>query len=229
MRDLAAVIGASNPGRWVAVCSVEEFAAELIAQTGGGRRHSCHTGQPRAAPQSAVAGLFGGVARLHSRFLQGALRLSSGRGGSLIATYTDSLFGHSVRLTAKVWIGGHSARAQCSRGRPPRFIHARVLGYKPEPRDDPGSGDIRQHARPPALGCDRVALRTSLAQPVRCIPGDRGKAGRAHGFRLLRSCRRQLRWTRCHADIMPHHLTQAARGTTARHPCGRRPPQLFPA
>ncbi len=32
--DLAAVIGTPNPGRWVADCSLEEFAAELAARTG---------------------------------------------------------------------------------------------------------------------------------------------------------------------------------------------------
>jgi hypothetical protein len=121
--DLAAVIGTANPGRWVADCSLEEFAAELAARTGVDAatialpNSLARRGNPRAA------GLFGGVATLagsfaayspawsphfHRRLLRGALRLSSGRSGALIATYTESLFGRDVRLTAEAWIGGRS-------------------------------------------------------------------------------------------------------------------------
>ena len=34
------------------------------------------------------------------------MRLSPGRSGTLIATYTESLFGRDVRLTAEAWVGG---------------------------------------------------------------------------------------------------------------------------
>ena len=182
----------------------------------------------------------------HRRLLRGALRLSSGRSGALIATYTESLFGRDVRLTAEAWIGGRSmhfvvrepegdvplfislqipgppasvlcgvmsgvafvsseplpsacrivfirvpdtpqarryqslfrsgsgrhrrrpggARAQCSRGRPPGCVHARVPGHQPEPGDDAGSGDVREHARPRAFGRGWVIARgTGVRNP----------------------------------------------------------------
>ena len=94
--DFAAVIGTAKPGRWVADCSLEEFAAELAARTGVDAATLAmpdslsRRGNPRAA------GLFGGIATLtgafaayspawsphfRGRLLRGALRLAPGRAG----------------------------------------------------------------------------------------------------------------------------------------------------
>ena len=102
--DLVAVIGSTKPGRWVADCSPEEFAAELMARTGADAATLAipdslsRRGNPRAA------GLLGGVATLagsfaayspawsppfQGRLVRGALRLAAGRNGALIATYTE--------------------------------------------------------------------------------------------------------------------------------------------
>ena len=62
--DFAAVIGSSNSGRWVADCSLQEFAAEVMARTGVDAATLAtpdslsRRGNPRAA------GLFGGMATL---------------------------------------------------------------------------------------------------------------------------------------------------------------------
>lgn len=121
--DLALVIGSAKSGRWLADCSPEEFAAELIACTGVDAATLAlpdslsRRGNPRAA------GLLGGTATLtgafaayspvwsppyHGRLLRGALRLAPGRGGALIAAYTESFFGRDMHLTAEVSISGRS-------------------------------------------------------------------------------------------------------------------------
>jgi hypothetical protein len=121
--DLALLIGSARSGRWVADCSSEEFAAELIANTGVDAAALAlpdslsRRGTPRAA------GLLGGAATLtgafaayspvwspqyHGRLLRGALRLAPGRNGALIATYTESFFGRDMHLTAEASISGRS-------------------------------------------------------------------------------------------------------------------------
>ena len=108
-------------------------------------------GNPRAA------GLFGGVATLagsfaayspawsphfHRRLLRGALRLSPGTSGALIATYTESLFGRDVRLTAEAWIGGRSMHFVVREpdGDVPVFISLQIPG-------PPASVPLRRHVR----------------------------------------------------------------------------------
>src|SRR5262249_11504501 len=113
--DFATVIGTTKPGRWVADCSLEAFAAALAARTGVDaatltvRDNGSRRGTARAA------GLFGGVATLAGAFaayspswsphfrgqlLRGALRLAAGRSGALVATYGESFAGRDVLLTA---------------------------------------------------------------------------------------------------------------------------------
>lgn len=121
--DLGAVIGTARPGRWIADCSLEEFAAELAACTGADAATLVASGG--ASPRSATraAGLFGGVATLagafaayspgwsphfRGRLIRGSLRLKTGRNGTLIATYAEALVGRVVRLTAEVQIAGRS-------------------------------------------------------------------------------------------------------------------------
>ena len=121
--DFAGVIGSPQSGRWVADCSLEEFAAELTARTGvdAATLATPDSLSPRGNPRAT--GLFGGVAMLtgtytadspawsphfRGRLLRGALRLSAGRSGSLIASYSESLIGRDVRLTAEAMIRGRS-------------------------------------------------------------------------------------------------------------------------
>ena len=143
--DLAAVIGTPNPGRWVADCSLEEFASELAARTGVDTATLAVSDSlaRRAIPRAA--GLLGGIATLsgtfaayspawsphfHGRLLRGALRLSLGRSGTLIATYTELLFGRDVRLTAEAWIGGRSMQLAVREpdGDVPVFISLQIPG-----------------------------------------------------------------------------------------------------
>jgi hypothetical protein len=121
--DFASVIGSSQSGRWVSDCSLEEFAAELTARTGvdAAAVAAPDSLSPRGNPRAT--GLFGGMATLtgtfagyspawsphfRGRLLRGALRLAAGRSGSLFATYTESLIGRDVRLTAETMIRGRS-------------------------------------------------------------------------------------------------------------------------
>jgi hypothetical protein len=121
--DFAAVIGTANPGRWVAECSLEAFAAELTARTGVDPATLAISDSLSRRGNPRAAGLFGGVAMLtgafaayspawsphfRGRLLRGALRLASGRSGALIATYTEFLMGRDLHLTAEAWIGGRS-------------------------------------------------------------------------------------------------------------------------
>jgi len=121
--DFAAVIGTSKPGRWVAECSLEAFAAELTARTGvDAATLSVPNALSRRSNPRAV-GLLGGVATLtgafaayspawsphfHGRLVRGALRLAAGKSGTLLATYTESFLGRHVHLTSDVSIGGRS-------------------------------------------------------------------------------------------------------------------------
>jgi hypothetical protein len=143
--DFAAVIGTSKPARWIADCSVEDFAAELAERTGVDASTLAVPHNPALRASPRITGLFGGVATLsgtfaayspawsphfHGRLLRGALRLSPGRSGALIATYTESLFGRDVRLTAEAWIGGRSMHfvAREPDGDVPVFISLQVPG-----------------------------------------------------------------------------------------------------
>jgi hypothetical protein len=96
--DFAAVIDTPNPGRWVADCSLEEFAAELAAHSGVDAANLAMPDSLGRRRNPRAAGLFGGVAALsssfaayspawsshsHRRLLRGALRLSSGRSGTI--------------------------------------------------------------------------------------------------------------------------------------------------
>ena len=62
--DFAGVIGSPQSGRWVADCSLEEFAAELTARTGvdAATLATPDSLSPRGNPRAT--GLFGGVAML---------------------------------------------------------------------------------------------------------------------------------------------------------------------
>ena len=96
--DFAAVIDTPNPGRWVADCGLEEFAAELAAHSGVDAANLAMPDSLGRRRNPRAAGLFGGVAALsssfaayspawsshsHRRLLRGALRLSSGRSGTI--------------------------------------------------------------------------------------------------------------------------------------------------
>ena len=143
--DFAAVIGTTKPGYWAADCSLEDFAAELIARTGADAATLAIPDNlsPRGNPR--VAGLFGGVATLtgafaayspswsphfRGRLLRGALRLAAGRSGNLIATYSESLVGRDVRLTGEAQIGGRSMHLAVREpgGDMPLFISLPVPG-----------------------------------------------------------------------------------------------------
>lgn len=143
--DFAAVIGTSKPGRWVADCSLEDFTAELAARTGmDAAAFAVPDGSARrGAPRTT--GMIGGVATLsgafaayspawsphsHGRLIRGALRLSPGKGGTLFATYTESLFGREVRLTADAWMGVSSMHLVVREpdGDVPLFISLQIPG-----------------------------------------------------------------------------------------------------
>lgn len=121
--DFGGVIGTTKPGRWIADCSLEEFAAELAACTGADAATLVAAGGTPARAGTRAAGLFGGVATLagafaayspgwsphfRGRLIRGALRLKPGRNGTLIATYVETLVGRVVRLTGEVQIAGRS-------------------------------------------------------------------------------------------------------------------------
>lgn len=116
--DLAAVIGSTKPGSWIAGCSVEEFAAEIAACTGAEALAVPDMPARRAEP--ALTGLFGGTASLAGAFaayslawsphyrgtlIRGALRLQSDARGKLMATYAESLLGRQLQLGGEVQIG----------------------------------------------------------------------------------------------------------------------------
>jgi hypothetical protein len=143
--DLAAIIGTAKPGRWVADCSIEEFAAELADRTGVDQATLAVPERFGSRGNPRVAGLFGGIATLvgtfaayspawsphvQDRLVRGALRLSRGTGGALIATYTESLFGRDVRLSAEAWIGGRSMHLVVREldGDVPVFISLQIPG-----------------------------------------------------------------------------------------------------
>jgi hypothetical protein len=136
--DFATVIGSSQSGRWVADCSLEEFATELTARTGvdAATLATPDSLSPRGNPRAT--GLFGGMAMLagtfaayspawsphfRGRLLRGALRLVAGRNGNLIATYTESLIGRDVRLTAEAMIRGREPDGDL-----PLFISVQMPG-----------------------------------------------------------------------------------------------------
>src|SRR5689334_9035721 len=60
--DLAAVIGTAKPGRWIAECSLEAFAAELTALTGIDA--AALSVPDNLSRRGHPLGLFGGVATL---------------------------------------------------------------------------------------------------------------------------------------------------------------------
>jgi hypothetical protein len=143
--DLAAVIGSTKPGRWVADCSPEEFTAELIACTNADAAtlaipdNLSRRGNPRAA------GLLGGVATLAGSFaayspawsppflgrlVRGALRLAAGRNGALMATYTETFQGRPLHMSAEVWIGGRAMHflVRDPDGDMPAFISLQLPG-----------------------------------------------------------------------------------------------------
>jgi hypothetical protein len=143
--DLAAIIGTAKPGRWIADCSVEEFAAELADRIGVDTATLAVPDKFGSRGNPRVAGLFGGIATLtgtfaayspawsphfRGRLVRGALRLSRGASGALIATYTESLFGRDVRLSAEAWIGGRSMHLAVREpdGDVPVFISLQIPG-----------------------------------------------------------------------------------------------------
>jgi hypothetical protein len=143
--DLAAVIGTDKSGRWIAECGVEEFAAELTARTGVDAATIALPDTLARRGNPRVAGLFGGVGTLSGSFaayspawsphfrghlLRGALRLAPGRNGTLTATYTESLFGRDVRLTAEARISGRSMHFVVREvdGDMPLFISLQIPG-----------------------------------------------------------------------------------------------------
>ncbi|WP_426959570.1 hypothetical protein [Muricoccus radiodurans] len=116
--DLAAVIGSTKPGSWIAGCSVEEFAAELAACTGAQAPAVPDIPARRAEPRPT--GLFGGTAGLAGAFaayslawspryrgslIRGSLRLQPDGRGRLVATYAENLLGRLVQLDGEIQIG----------------------------------------------------------------------------------------------------------------------------
>jgi len=143
--DLAAVIGTAKSGRWVSESSLEDFAAELISLTGVDAAALAIPDNLSRRNHPLLVGLFGGVATLggafaayspawsphfRGRLIRGALRLTSNRSGALIGTYTESLVGRDVRLTAEAWIGGRSMHfvLREPEGEVPLFISLQVPG-----------------------------------------------------------------------------------------------------
>lgn len=143
--DFAAVIGSTKPGHWIADCSVEEFAAELRNCMGVDTATLALQDSLASRGGPRVSGLFRGVATLSGTFaayspawsphfsgrlLRGSLRLSPGRSGTLIATYTESLLGRDVRLTADAWIGGRCMHLVMREpeGDVPLFISLQIPG-----------------------------------------------------------------------------------------------------
>ena len=143
--NLAAVIGTAKPGRWVAESSLEEFATELTSLTGVDPAALAIPDNLSRRNNPLLVGLFGGVATLagtfaayspawsphyRGRLIRGALRLMSNRSGALIGTYTESLVGRDVRLTAEAWIGGRSMHFVLREpdGEVPLFISLQVPG-----------------------------------------------------------------------------------------------------
>jgi hypothetical protein len=142
--DLALAIGSGQSGHWVAACSVEAFVVELVACTGADA--AMLTRSDGLAPRGAErAKAFGGIATLagafaayspawsphfRGRLIRGALRLTVGRNGTLVATYVETLVGRTVRLTADVQFGGRSMHfAVCeANGEMPLFISVQVPG-----------------------------------------------------------------------------------------------------
>ncbi|MBL8839892.1 MAG: hypothetical protein JNL66_26785 [Alphaproteobacteria bacterium] len=121
--DLAAAIGTTRPGQWIAESSLEDFTAELAARTGVDIAGLVVPDGLARRGNARAAGLFGGVATLagafaayspawsphyRGRLLRGALRLAAGRAGALLATYGESFAGRDVRLTAEAWMAGRS-------------------------------------------------------------------------------------------------------------------------
>jgi len=143
--DLAAVIGTAKSGRWVAESRLEEFAAELTSLTGVDAAALAIPDNLSRCNNPLLVGLFGGVATLagafaayspawsphfRGRLIRGALRLTASRSGALIGTYTESLVGRDVRLTAEAWIGGRSMHfvLREPEGEVPLFISLQVPG-----------------------------------------------------------------------------------------------------
>lgn len=143
--DLAAVIGTKHPGRWVAECSQEEFAAELIARTGvdaatlAAPDSLSRRSNPRAAGLlfgvSTLAGAFAAYSpawspQFHRRLVRGALRLAPGKSGTLVATYTESYLGRHLHMTAEVGIAGRSMHflVRDPDGDMPAFISLQLPG-----------------------------------------------------------------------------------------------------
>jgi hypothetical protein len=143
--DFAAVIGTAKPGRWIADCCVETFAAELAACTGTDPATFAFPDDPSRRGHPRVAGLFGGTATLagmfaayspawsphfRGRLLRGMLRLAPAKSGALIATYTESVVGRDVHLTGEAWIGGRMMHfvAREPEGDMPLFISLHVPG-----------------------------------------------------------------------------------------------------
>jgi hypothetical protein len=143
--DLAAVIGTTKSGRWVSESSLEEFAAELTLLTGVDAAALAIPDNLSRRNHPLLVGLFGGVATLagtfaayspawsphyRGRLIRGALRLTSNRSGAPIGTYTESLVGRDVRLTAEAWIGGRSMHfvLREPEGEVPLFISLQVPG-----------------------------------------------------------------------------------------------------
>lgn len=143
--DFAAVIGTAKSGHWIANCSIEEFTAELAHCTGTEVAALAipDSSVPRGNPRGT--GLFGGVATLsgafaayspawsphfRGRLIRGGLRLSPSRRETLIATYSETLFGRDVRLMAEAWIFGRSMHFVVREpdGDVPLFISLQIPG-----------------------------------------------------------------------------------------------------
>mgnify|MGYP006995602862 CR=1 FL=1 len=143
--DLAAVIGTAKSGQWIADCSLQQFTAELIARTGVDPATLVIPDRLSPRPNPRAAGLLGGIATLagafaayspawsplfHGRLVRGALRLAAGRGGILMATYTESFLGRNVHMTTEVWIGGRTMHflVRDPDGDMPAFISLQLPG-----------------------------------------------------------------------------------------------------
>ncbi len=142
--DFALVVGSNQPGHWIAECSIEAFAAELIACTGTDAETLVRPDgfAPRRAERAeafgGIAGLSGAFAayspawspHFRGRLIRGTLRLRMGQSGLLVATYVETLVGRTVSFTADVQFGGRSMHfaVREQNGEMPLFISVQVPG-----------------------------------------------------------------------------------------------------
>jgi len=144
--DLAAVIGSTKSGAWIAECALDDFAAELTACTGA----QATVLNPAEAPVPhatgpRVGGPFGVTATLAGAFasyslawsphfrgsiIRGSLRLWPNERGKLLARYAENLLGRRLILDGEVQIRQRSMDVTLREpeSRVPLFVTLHVPG-----------------------------------------------------------------------------------------------------